>query len=749
MDTHWNLQGSQLLSDLRKMQSSVRSLFSKDTQTNKGHMKSYLVFLQSVLVDILRDMDVNFLKSPYPRVRSCISLAANLSHPVIASSPEYFLVNFHQTLSPTSYFVPLSFMELDNLEFDRTCTSCKSIDAEPGSVSKSCRFLTAHKFLPELSPLSAVNPAYRPLVGLLLGTDSIPNIKLPSYLYRIMNSMDIDEYKTRRWCTLISWFSKFSANPQMPVNEVLQCYPPNERPKLLKMLTESLAMYLPDLDLGKNLTIFLNPKAFVSTQNQVKSNRFVHNSHEPNSTKEIELWERRFNDLLKDQSTVILGNTDFTSGWPENLSQLYFRHKLAPLILTPVYCHGGIVMPLPVEDPNIEWSVYGITLPLRWMHYRLLCGLEHHLSQKQKLLGLNPNVLEHIRIGEVLTTLRIQVEPLIFNSKKDTTDAVISNLVGFSFSYFNPELKWTTSLALTLAFWFRATVENPITTPDVLSKSSIVLAVAAITAANYFNVEESDELSIEHYRILNVFLKNKSSARSHFNLSFVHHLTTIHIVYIYLRSLTNLVDQLLPSDRRSNTLSFLPTWISFPSGCLLHNLVVDLELLEPDDRLHLVTRYWLPRLYRIPRLNTEFAAKLQKLVRTFENIVHMASEMMRLPIPVPVINYTKETTVIPAVSSPTKKRLSGDTRSVKSKTYGSSRSRHSEYKPTSLFSDKINSCTTPSTSLLKKPLNEVSNRFNCDDALKNVRKKQSNKLPYHMRSTGYAARLRARLEETE
>ncbi|CAH8522894.1 unnamed protein product [Schistosoma intercalatum] len=736
--------GLQLSSQLQAMESTIKLLSSSNTQKKNSSPIPYYMFLQSMLTDVLSDMEIKFLKSPYPRIRSCVSLATYLHHPIIASSPEYFLIGTHQMSSDTSpCFVPLSLMKFQCLESEGSCY-CESIDAESQSIQTPCRFLTVHEFIPKPS---SVHPACRPLIGLLLGTDSMPHTKLPNYLYSIINNIEKRSYKFRRFMTLVSWFSQFSTNLQTPIDEILKCYSSKERGRLLKMFAESLAGYFPDLYLGQKLSVSLHQEISVSTRNQSNPPIFVYSTQEPNSTTEIVLWQRRLGDLLKGQLTIILGSMDFTQGWSNYLLQLYFEHKLAPFILTPIYCQGGVVMPLLIENSNIELSAYEISLPLRWMHYRLLCGIEHNLSHKQKLIGLNPHILEYHRVGDTLATYQIQVDPLILNRYEDTTDKILSGIVGFSFSNFNVERKWIVSLALTLTFWFHAITKNKSNLRDDLRNSPIVLATVAIAVTNYFNVIESDEKTVEHYGILIKFLKDKLSDRlssSSVDSSIVHHFTSIHTVYIYLRSLTHLIDELLLSDRKSNSLSFLPSWIFFPSGHLFYSLVIDIESLKPDDRFRLTLRYWLPRLYRIPKLNSESAMKLQKLAEIYERVINIASEMICLPVSAPNIVYTKVPTTIPVIDLLKNETSSNAPSSVRTtNTERSLQDKNSEFKKRSHSSINIKSDIP-----LSKSKQSLPNRHYSEKTLV-TSKKQSRKLPYHLRSTGYAARLRARLEETE
>ncbi|CAH8494853.1 unnamed protein product, partial [Schistosoma turkestanicum] len=599
--------GLQLTSQLQKIQSTIKSLSSlDDIKKRKSSLIPDCMFLQSVLTDILTDMEIKLLKSPYPRIQSCVSLATYLHCPIIASSPEYFLVGSpHVSSNSSPRFIPLSLMKLKCFGLKENCY-CEPIDAESQSSQTSCRFLTAHEFVPTSSRLYSVHPVCRPLIGLLLGTDSIPQSRLPDHLYSIMNSSGKGSYKTRRFNTLISWFSQFTNNnPQIPIDEILKCYSSKERVNLLKMFTESLVGYFPNVYLGQKLSEFLHSQTSTQ-QNQLNPPIFVYNPQEPNSTIETKLWQYRLNNLFKGQFSNILGSVDFTRGWSTSLIQFYCKHKLAPFILTPIYCQGGVVMPLLIENSTnhnnlLLLSAYEITLPLRWMHYRLLYGIELQLLQKQKLIGLNPYILEYYCIGQTLTTYEIQIEPYILNQHNndddddDTTDSVLASTIGFTFSHFNAEMKWIVSLALTLTFWFRATTTATTTTSTTqhqinslnnnnsndLRNSSIVLTAAAIAITNYFNIIESEKQSNEHCKLLITFLKSKLSDRSSpsstpspspsskssspsVDLSIVHHFTSLHTIYTYLRSLTQLLDELLPTERKTNSLNFLPSWILFP-----------------------------------------------------------------------------------------------------------------------------------------------------------------------------------------
>ncbi|KAK4472020.1 hypothetical protein MN116_005395 [Schistosoma mekongi] len=748
--------GFQLASQIHDVAATLKSQSPLNDIKQKNTPIPQFTFFQSVLTDVLNDMEIKFLKSPFPRLQSCISLAAYLNYPIIASSPEYFLVDTHQKSSHTSScFIPLTLIRLKCLEFKESCF-CKSTNSESHNMSTPCNFLTSHEFISASSHLSAVYPECRPLAGLLLGTDSVPHTKLPNYLYQIMNSIENRNCKFRRWLTLVSWFSQSSISPEAAIDEILKCYTSKEKGNLLKALIESLAAYFPNMYFGQKLSLLLHLEAAVSTQKESNPPIFVYTPQEPTSTTEKDLLEKRLSDLLKGRSTIVFGSIDFTQGWPAKLMQFYLQNKLAQLILTPVYCQGGVVMPLLTENTSLELSAYRISLPLRWMHYRLLSGLEHNLSQKHKLIGLKPHVLEHTRVNETLTTYQIQVDPLILNPTMDTTDAILSNVVGFLFSHLNAEMKWTVSLALTLAFWFRATTSSTNSTmknekiysPDNdLRNSSVVLSAAAIAVTNYFNVEESDEKSIEHYGILIKFLRDQMPEQlSSVDMSIVHHFTSIQTVYNYLRSLTYLIDGLLPSDQNSNSLSFLPSYVFFPSGQLFHALVVNIESLKTEDRYRLTLRYWLPRLYRIPKLNSEFAVKLKKLAEIYKDVIDIVSAMIHSPISTPDIKYIKEPTPIPVIVAPNNRKPSNASSSISTTKTGNSlqSSNKSDFNKGSCPTTNKQSVTAP---LSRQPLSELPRRCNSERTFTEP-KKQSQKVPYYLRSTGYAARLRARLEET-
>ncbi|CAL8099963.1 unnamed protein product [Calicophoron daubneyi] len=81
----------------------------------------------------------------------------------------------------------------------------------------------------------------------------------------------------------------------------------------------------------------------------------------------------------------------------------------------------------------------------------------------------------------------------------------------------------------------------------------------------------------------------------------------------------------MPLSQESQNFHFLPMWVAFPSGRLVHWLATHIESQAPTNRMHTASRYWLPRLYR-RKSDTSVAAKeLTQMARHFRYLINTSS----------------------------------------------------------------------------------------------------------------------------
>ncbi|TGZ65519.1 hypothetical protein CRM22_005832 [Opisthorchis felineus] len=650
-----------------------------------GYINQLLpVLVNSLLVDLLDANGVSHLCSPFGVHRSCASLANKMRCALLASAHEYFLLcadlpNRNYTgfdYVPIQYikFTPICLQDCRRPSVTATQHRRASYTASPLLTSPTFA-LPVHKFLPEFTSLRKVAPAYRPAMFLLLGSDAMPRIRLPKPLQILLHKEAGSDYKTRRWNAIISWLSQFAPGSVQPIDQIIASYPPDEKQPLLRSFIECLLDYLPDPIIGRRLSSFLleAPRSNQpNTQDQALLDPSCSDIEQDQLLDDSMDGKTFIRKLFQGCGTTKLRRLDFTSSWPANLVRTFHQSQFASYLFVPLYCPGGVVLPTVVENPSISASVWDAALPLRTLFYRLLSGLEHQLGYPEKLLGLKPSATEYARHGTSIVRYSISVDPFFLDSKTDSTDELLATVLELPKLDGGTNLGSLFSLSLSLSLWHRWHISNDETTPSSPNESPLLLAVVLCAVANSINCSDTfDAELVKHYGSILGFAEHMLSANDGkaanvtqsakhvlpvtFRLDYVHEYNSIQIIYTCFKSVVVLLDQLVPTERRSKYFHFSPPWKVFPSGRLVHWLAACIANQEPPVRLHCASGFWLPRLIRVHHQTATAATLLQRGISLFTLFMNKTCAIVEQLSPVAPLGYVKQN--VPTFDLDTFKRM--------------------------------------------------------------------------------------------
>ncbi|KAA3679813.1 uncharacterized protein DEA37_0014284 [Paragonimus westermani] len=634
---NWRYVGQQLVYQLNGMRKRLFCLKRlAQFEANQLIPEFSPILSQYVIVDLLDAVNVSHLRSPYGVQPSCASLANRMQCPLMASAVEYLLLSAE--LRDRNYsgfaFIPFQCARLIPIAVSDKI----SRHSDPGTRQSFA--LSVHKFLPEESSLHKVCSFYRPIVFLLLGSDSLPRIRIPKSIINHMNIAIGTDYKSRRWDTILFWLNQFQPASLKPIDQIANCYSTEEKDFMLLNLTDSLLHYIPNPIIGKRLASFLLESP-LSKELPLKQEGLDSVPRCIPGMQSDGNWKAVIHAVLRDghlpfdvdQLTAI----DFTAGWPDNLVRAFHQSQILDYIFVALYTRGGVILPNLIENLETVSTLWDACLTLRLMHYRILLGLESQLGRRDKLVGLCPHVIEYTRYGSDLIRYHIPVQPLLITAEVDGTDELLARNLGLLLGDCGSDLKFMSGLLFSLAVWQRwKTVGD--SNPLPVDRSPVILAILLCTVANDTNFRYLDEELVRYYDEISSFAESRLNCTSgypqtilplSFRIDCVHDFNGIQLVYSSLRSLTSLIDQLVLENKRSKCLFFAPPWKLFPSGRLVHWLAACLANQEPTVRRHHAVRFWLPRLYRNRTQGQSDIATLKRMVALFDNSLHTLSRIVQ------------------------------------------------------------------------------------------------------------------------
>ncbi|VDP87549.1 unnamed protein product [Echinostoma caproni] len=607
-----------------------------------------LVLEEDAFVDLLNLEHYVHLRSPFCRKRSCAALAAALNCPLLSESVEYLVLC---ASAPSRQFngfnfIPLSYANFETEERMRhRCSATRSSKNPPCSdaTTDQCLFLHAHRFAPERTSIGQVHEFYRPLLFLLLGSDSIPRITLPSQVYQIMNTTSGD-YKTRRWFTICNWLAKYTSNVSMePINRIINTYNQDLRLTVQSKLSDSVQTYIPSPSVASRLVSLLS------------------------NTTISETWRSRISEFLKKDIPIrpnpsqgrgpvlyqlLRGSDfgtelDFTSDWSSDLTQAFTQSALLAKCITPVYVSPDILLPSYIGLPEDDRSVYEASLPLRLIHYRILLGLKHKLPDPDKSLDPHICVNEILSVSPNLLSRSVQVTPLYVCSRSVQIDIFLHQFLGLKLPQDVNRYSPLANLAIALAIW-HCHSEPESSFSLTLVESPIALAILVCAVATWFNYQCTDldeSVLVQCYQAVGDTAENQATTSAGmavlptdippaYRLEFVHAYNSIQLVYASFRSLLTLLTKLVSVQNTSTLPSFTQTWIIFPSGRLVHWIASCLDNVDRSARRYQAMRFWMPRLlYRSKNISASISAQmLCSMSQEFTKLLDLACSVLLDPV---------------------------------------------------------------------------------------------------------------------
>ncbi|GAA33831.2 hypothetical protein CSKR_114462 [Clonorchis sinensis] len=592
----------------------------KDAEDSPSTSDFHCSFFLSkhVLLSVLRDLNICFTVMS-PVVRATAALSAQLKCPVLGSCSDYFILVPSNALSDTAdngsfhRFVPLNYIDF------------KPDTEDSSSVNDRC-FLSAKLFDWQRSTLSSVAPQHRILLVLLMGSNTMPQVRLPPELHkRICAYRDKSRSKRElRFYVIRDWLSQFAPNSKEPVERIIDAQLEAHRDQFIQQLADCIPGFTYNLEHHSHLlTTALNlpePCPNVMFGELCLSDAKVQS---------VSLRKSDIHALLSGIVIPHLELPNFTVGWPSRFLKAFHEGKILTTSFQPLYGHW--VMFAGLREGYSKGSLsYMLRLPIRVMRYRLIVGFERQLGGCDKLVGLNPHVTEYLPCGNKLVSLTIPIDAINPDPSLEQTDHVFYSLLGITLPTDPRAPGWMVSLAVTIAYcraqW---SLEGNLVPPY---ECSLTLALVACAVVSF----QTDECSLDHYAELCNALEAKfvlESSLLPFRDGLSSNLITIYFAYTGLWSLLNLIESIMPPTHESKLLHFLPLWRLFPSCCLQHWFAVELQTHPPEKRYQVAIRELIPRLYRnTNRDGVSNASELQALESTFSQALQTIVSLNMSPI---------------------------------------------------------------------------------------------------------------------
>ncbi|TGZ69895.1 hypothetical protein CRM22_003485 [Opisthorchis felineus] len=571
-----------------------------------------------VLLSVLRDLNICFTVMS-PVVRATAALSAQLKCPVLGSCSDYFILVPSNALSDTAdtdsfhCFVPLNY-----------------VDFKPDTVDSSNVndrwFLSAKLFDWQRSTLSSVAPRHRILLALLMGSNTMPQVRLPPELHKRLYTYR-DESRSRkelRFYVIRDWLSQFAPNSKEPVERIIDAQLEAHRDQFIQQLADCIPGFTYNLEHHSHLLatalnlLELCPNAM-----------FGELCLSDAKVQSVSFQKSDIHALLSGTVIPHLELPNFTVGWPSRFLKAFQEGNILTTSFQPLYGHWVMFSGLHEGYSGRSLS-YMLRLPIRVMHYRLIVGFERQLGGCDKLIGLNPHVIEYLPCGNKLISLTIPINAINLDPSREQTDHVFYSLLGITFPTDPTVPGWVISLAVTIAYcraqW---SLEGNLVPPNECSLTLALVACATVSV-------QADEDSLDHYAELCNALEAKfvlESSLLPFRDGLSSNLITIYFAYTGLWSLLNLIESMMPPTHESKLLHFLPLWRLSPSLCLQHWLAVELQTHSPETRYQVAIRELIPRLYRnTNRGGVSNTPELQALESTFSQVLQTVVSLNMSPI---------------------------------------------------------------------------------------------------------------------
>ncbi|CAH8514164.1 unnamed protein product [Dicrocoelium dendriticum] len=598
------LRASRLLNTF--VHCDIRPIFVFDNLVDTT--KNFPVSIKTAFKSIITSADLKQVASDDYIVRTVASLASTLQCLILGSKHQYF---FLQPLSDSGR--PVHFAPVDLLHPEPVLTT--------DSGGLEVRFLTAHVFHPRFTDLSRIPTSWYAIVDVFLSSDlfSIPHI--PSVDKSCLNTEN-------RFVATIRWLSTSSHDSQTLLTNLVSTHPSSQHATVIRRLAHHMSQLVFDsCAWGHSLTLQLGLQLNQTKELVYTSNPMGSLDRMADSSMNVNLLV-----LILHGGCYVSRVEDITIGWPTSLANAYRCSRLVPALLAPMYTRSFSR----TEFSHLCTSglIGSLTRPLRVLCYRLIVGLELGLHSEHKLANLNHGLAEEVLLQVDEEECHLPLPRLIFPFGQQCSEHILADLFSLPPSLQTLKPDWLFGLAMTLAIWYHKSPCPEVGVKPTLDRSPFVLAVAASAVANVSNVDLLDkQLSVQYDRLIGLLERECSSIKQRlpFDPFPEHHpepeqqFTGVLMIYEHLRSVVQLVHSLFPCETDAPLFHFLPSWMLFPSGSIVHYLTMHLELLIPAIRLEQVQHYWLPKLYRGRHSPTKGVGDNLEL---FDRLLRIASLML-------------------------------------------------------------------------------------------------------------------------
>ncbi|GAA57647.1 O-sialoglycoprotein endopeptidase [Clonorchis sinensis] len=569
-----------------------------------------------VFLSVLEEMGIHHVKCEREADIHVAELAIYLNCPVVSNDSDFFI--FGTPLASDYRVIPFMFLEQKSKPLPSRCSACTG--------SAGCYALPCKVFRPSQSVLRRICPPLRPLLPVLVGNDVISSVPFPSAITWRINSSQRNgmSYNGRRIHAVIDWLSGFSDDLSTPVREILSLHHGKQLEYITAQIVTCVLGYVLDLH-----TVCRQLADFLSLKEGSKSPVCIASSP-PKPNKDIikastlEAAVSAVTNVLPSQQCGVPSvKTDakLMCGWPPNFVSKFRQGCISTTTLDGLYVQGGTVMRILMEDLRLSNSIYHVTEQIRQLQYGLVIHLEEKLGCSYKLCASNRgDAVEYRRQGLNMCCFELQVPRLVFPPVQPASP-------DFFIDFFKHHLRLdlrlvktdtteSNSLVCLLVFWFRHS-QIARSRSSGLHDCSVALAVmvCALITSTYFNSAHGNWHAVksitadlcDRFGALGNNLKEQHSRfqSSRLSIEIIHQLNELQLVHQEFHQLVELMDILCvhadichgctgPAILSGRFFSFVPEWVMFSSGRLLHWLALNIEHSRPLDRMHWVSTHWIP-----------------------------------------------------------------------------------------------------------------------------------------------------------
>ncbi|KER20959.1 hypothetical protein T265_10617 [Opisthorchis viverrini] len=636
IDTLSRYLNNQAFNDVENTQQSTPDILPKLTN--------------QVFLSVLEEMGIHHVNCEREADIHVAELAIYLNCPVVSNDSDFFIFG----TPPASDYrvIPLMFLEQKSKPLPSRCSACTD--------SAGCHALPCKVFRPSQSVLRGICPPLRPLLPVLVGNDVISSVPFPSAITERLNSSQRNgmSYNSRRIHAVIGWLSGFSDDLSTPVREILSLHHGKQLEDITAQIITCVLGYVLDLH-----TVCRQLADFLSLKEGKKSHVCIASSPpRPNGdiikATTLEAAVTAVTNVLPSQQCGVpsmKSDANLICGWPQNFRSKFRQGCISTTLLDGLYVRGGTVMRILMEDLGLSNSIYYVTEKLRQLQYGLIIHLEEKLGCSYKLCASNGGgAVEYRRQGFNICCFELQVPRLVFPPVQPASPDLFTD---FFKHYLRLDLRLVKmdsieshSLVCLLVFWFRNSQIARFRSSG-LHDCPVALAVivCALITSMFFNSARRNRDAMnsitadlcDRFGVLGSNLKEQHSRfqPSRLSIEIIHQLNELQLVYQEFHQLVELMDILcvhagssdgctapeIPSER---FFSFIPEWVMFSSGRLLHWLAINIEHSTPLDRMHRLSTHWIPWIVR-GLLNT-LDLDARSLSDRINSLISSAERMLRV-----------------------------------------------------------------------------------------------------------------------